>query len=341
MQPSILIIYTGGTIGMVKNHETGSLQPFNFDNIYEQMPVLKSFNCKLEHISFDPIIDSSNIKPEHWVKLALLIEKNYESYDGFVILHGTDTMSFTASALSFMLENLGKPVVLTGSQLPLGVLRTDGRENFINSIEIAASKIDETPLVPEVCIFFENKLYRGNRTYKYNAENFNAFTSGNYPILAESGVHLKFYAERMLKPKFKKLKVHSDIDPSIGVLKLFPGIMPLYLDGLLNAPGLRALIIETYGSGNATTESWFITKIQQAIAKGIVVVNITQCLAGGVEMEKYETGRALMNAGVISGFDMTTAAAITKLMIILAEETSLDIIKKRFQTSWAGELTRL
>jgi L-asparaginase len=339
METSILIIYTGGTIGMVKNHQTGVLQPFNFNNIYEQMPVLKHFHFHFESISIEPLIDSSNISPAHWIKLAGIIEENYEKYDGFVVLHGTDTMAYTASALSFMLENLGKPVILTGSQLPLGVLRTDGRDNFINSVEIAAMKEDDTPMVPEVCVFFENKLYRGNRTYKFNAENFNAFISGNYPVLAESGVHLKFYKERILKSKFKKLKVHYKLDSGIGVIKLFPGIMPAYINALINAPEIKALILETYGSGNATTEKWFLQKIKQAVDKGIFVVNISQCIAGSVEMEKYETGKSLMEAGVVSGYDLTIAAAITKLMVILAEETKLDKIKERFHLAWAGEMT--
>lgn len=339
METSILIIYTGGTIGMVKNHQTGALQPFNFDNIYEQMPVLKHFNFHFDSISLEPLIDSSNINPNHWIKLAGIIQENYEKYDGFVVLHGTDTMAYTASALSFMLENLSKPVILTGSQLPLGVLRTDGRDNFITSVEIAAAKEDDTPMVPEVCIFFENKLYRGNRTYKFNAENFNAFISGNYPVLVESGVHLKFYKERILKPKFKKLKIHNKLESGIGVIKLFPGIMPAYLDALINAPEIKALILETYGSGNATTEKWFLDAIRKAVEKGILVVNISQCLSGSVEMEKYETGRALSDAGVVSGYDMTIAAAITKLMVILAEETELSIIKKRFHSVWAGEMT--
>lgn len=338
-ETSILIIYTGGTIGMVKDLETGALKPFNFDDVYEQLPILRKFNFRIDSISFDPLIDSSDMHPKHWVKLANLIQKNYLDYDGFVILHGSDTMSYTASALSFMLGNLSKPVIITGSQLPLGVLRTDGRENLISAIEIAAAKEDDTPMVPEVAIYFENKLYRGNRTYKYHAENFNAFISGNYPVLAKSGVNFKFFSEYILKPKFKKLKLRTQLDTNVVILKLFPGISSRVIDSILSAKGLRAVVLESFGSGNALTDRWFIQRLKQAIDDGIVIVNITQCISGAVEMGKYETSVALNNIGVVSGGDMTTSSAITKLMVVLGEQDSTAKVKQQFQKNWVGEIS--
>ena len=221
---SILLIYTGGTIGMVQDKDSGALYPIDIDNLYKHIPVLESFHYNIECYSFDPLIDSADMSPAFWIKLAEVIEEKYEQYDGFVVLHGSDTMAYTASMLSFMLENLNKAVILTGSQLPLGVIRTDGRENLINAIEIAAAKIDDTPVVPEVCIYFENQLLRGNRTHKYNAENFDAFLSGNFPVLAEVGVHIKYNFNYILKPNFKKLKVHKDLETNVAILKLFPGI---------------------------------------------------------------------------------------------------------------------
>lgn len=336
---SILIIYTGGTIGMIKDHETGVLKPFNFDNLYSYIPVLKDFHYHLEVVSFEPLIDSSNINPTHWVNLVEIIQKDYENYDGFVILHGSDTMAYTASALSFMLENLNKPVIVTGSQLPLGELRTDGRENFITAVEIAASYQDDTPVVPEVCIYFENKLYRGNRTYKYNAENFNAFLSGNYPVLADAGIHLKFYHNRILKPNFKKLKVHNNLATDLAVLKLFPGMNRNYVDAILNIQGLRAVVMETFGSGNATTEAWFMDKLKAAIDKGLLIINISQCLSGSVNMAKYETGKHLLDIGIISGKDMTTSAALSKLMVLLGEYSDNETIINKFNKSFCGEFS--
>ena len=338
-ETSILIIYTGGTIGMVKDIDTGALKPFNFDDVYEQLPILRKFKYQIDSISFDPLIDSSDMHPEHWVKIAQLVKDNYLEYDGFVVLHGSDTMAYTASALSFILGNLSKPVIITGSQLPMGVLRTDGRENLISAIEIAAVKEDDTPMVPEVAIYFENKLYRGNRTYKYHSENFNAFISGNYPVLAESGVSLKFYPERILKPKFKKLKMHTKLDSNVAILKLFPGITTNVIDSVLSIKGLRAVVLETFGSGNALTDKWFINRLKQAIEAGIVIVNITQCIAGGVEMGKYETSVELIRIGLISGRDMTTASAITKLMVVLGEQENPVKVKQQFIRSWAGEIT--
>lgn len=335
---SILIIYTGGTIGMVKS-EKGALVPFDFDQVYEHIPELKRLHYRIESISFDPLIDSSDMSPEHWIKIADLIKANYEDYDGFVVLHGSDTMSYSASALSFMLKNLNKPVVITGSQLPLGVLRTDGRENFISSIEIAAAKDDDTPIVPEVCLFFENKLFRGNRTFKFNAENFKAFVSGNFPLLAESGVYLKFHKQHIIKPNFKKLRVRKQLDPNVGLLKIFPGMQPAFVKSILQNKDLRALVMETFGSGNSLTSEWFIDMLEEAIKDGLIVVNATQCVGGGVEMGKYETSRRLMEIGVVSAKDMTTSSALTKLMIILGEEDDREKAIKSFKKPWAGEVS--
>ena len=336
---SILVIYTGGTIGMVKDEKTGSLIPFNIDKIDHYIPEITRLHYKLEKISFDPLIDSSDMSPKEWIQLAEIIQENYEEYDGFVILHGSDTMSYTASALSFILKNLNKPVILTGSQLPLGVVRTDGRENFITALEIAAAKDDETPIVPEVCIFFENKLYRGNRTYKYNAENFNAFRSGNYPLLAESGVNIKFFRENIHRPNFKKLKISTKLDSQIGIMKIFPGMQPTFVEAMLTAKGIRAIVMESFGSGNAFTNQWFIDMLEKAINNGIMIFNVTQCIGGGVEMGKYETSRALKQIGIIGAGDMTTASAITKLMVIMGEENDKAKIKSKFLKSWTGEIT--
>jgi len=336
---SILVIYTGGTIGMVKDPESGVLKPFNFDNIYQQIPMLKLLDYQIGNYCFDPVIDSSNMNPRFWAAIAEVIEKNYESYDGFVVLHGSDTMAYTASALSFMLENLNKPVVLTGSQLPLGMIRTDGRENFITSIEIAAARIDDTPVVPEVCIYFENQLLRGNRTIKYNAENFQAFKSPNYPSLADVGVYIKYHHANIRKPNFKNLKVNSRMDNSVSILKLYPGISENSVKAIVQTEGLKALILETFGSGNAPTEAWFLSLLEKTIKKGIIILNVSQCQGGSVEMDKYQTGVTLQNIGVIGGNDITTEAAITKLMFLLANENSTPNIQKKLTISLRGEIT--
>jgi L-asparaginase len=337
--PSLLIIYTGGTIGMVKDPETGALQPYPFEDIYKLMPVLRNFDYNLQSVSFDPLIDSSNVTPSFWVKLATVIEDNYSTYDGFVVLHGTDTMSYSASMLSFMLENLNKPVIFTGSQLPMGVIRTDGRDNFINAIEIAAARGEGLPLVPEVAIYFENKLMRGNRTSKYNAENFNAFLSGNYPPLAEVGVHIRYNTEMILKPDDRKLKVHKELDNSVIILKLFPGIAEIVVKNALNITGLKGVILETYGAGNAPTDSWFIDALTRAIDKGIIIYNVTQCKGGAVDMGKYETSIQLSQIGVIGGYDITTESAIAKMMYLLGQGYSNIEVKKLLQVSLRGELT--
>lgn len=338
-KPSILVIYTGGTIGMVQHPDTGALQPFNFDDIYSQIPVLENIDANIEFYEFESLIDSSNMHPDFWIKLVTVIEKEYENYQGFVILHGTDTMAFTASALSFMLENLNKPVILTGSQLPLGIIRTDGRDNLINSIEIALAVKDGIPIVPEVAIYFENKLLRGNRTTKTNAENFSAFISGNYPSLAEIGVRIKYNYNFINWTNSKKLKVHKDLDYNVAILKLFPGISPHIVSSTLNTPNLKALILESFGSGNAPTNKWFIKQLENAINRNIIIFNVTQCKEGSVEIGKYETSIDLGRIGVIGGFDITTETAIAKLMYLLGAKLNSEKIKKLLITSLRGEIT--
>jgi len=336
---SILVIYTGGTIGMIKDMETGALRPFNFNTMYEHLPALKLIDATIDNYCFDPVIDSSDMSPSHWQELAQIIFERYESYDGFVVLHGSDTMAYTASALSFMLENLNKPVILTGSQLPLGMVRTDGRENFITSIEIASATIDDTPIVPEVAIYFENQLMRGNRTIKYNAENFEAFRSPNYPALADVGVYIKYRNNYIRKPNFKKLKYKPDLDNNVAVLKLIPGISRFFVEAVLSTQNLKAIVLETYGSGNAPTENWFITALKNAINNGLIILNVTQCQGGSVEMEKYQTGMALKEIGVLSGHDMTTEAAVTKLMHVLGNFKSLKEVTYNITLDIRGEMT--
>ncbi|HTF02477.1 MAG TPA: type I asparaginase [Bacteroidia bacterium] len=338
-RPSILLIYTGGTIGMIRDPKSGQLKPFNFLRLLDEIPELSKFNINIQSHSFREPIDSSDMQPETWVELAHLVEQEYRNYDGFVILHGSDTMAYTASALSFMLENLAKPVVLTGSQLPIGTIRTDGKENLITAIEIAAAQIKGKAIVPEVCVYFEYRLYRGNRTNKFNAEHFRAFHSPNYPLLAEAGVHINYNTPKIAHVPSKKLKIHTLLDKQVAILKMFPGITAEVVHAILNAKGIRAIVLETYGSGNVTTEKWFIAALEQAIKNGKIILNITQCAAGRVEQGRYQTSAGLAKIGVVGGADMTTEAAITKLMFLLGSGSGTASIKKQLSISLRGELT--
>ena len=336
----LLIIYTGGTVGMVYDNTTGALHPIGFKEIRDNIPEIAKLGYDFQVYPFNPPLDSSNMSPEVWIELSSIIEKNYDQYDGFVILHGSDTMAFTASALSFMLENLGKPVILTGSQLPIGEIRTDAKENIITALEIAAARKRGKALVPEVCIYFDYQLFRGNRAKKYNAEKFEAFYSMNYPSLAEAGIDIKYKEPYILRHPEKSLKVHKKLDSSIAVLKNFPGITEPVVNKKLKIKGLKAVIMETFGNGNASTAKWFIACLKKAIKSGIIILDITQCDGGSVELGRYETSSLLKEIGVISGYDMTFEAAVAKLMFVLGLKLSKHEMKRQLEISLRGELSR-
>jgi L-asparaginase len=340
VKPHILLIYTGGTIGSFRDSETGSLKPLPFPNIRKLLPEIEQLDIELDHLSLQNPVDSSDMNPEVWGELVELIEKNEEKYRGFVILHGTDTMAYTASAVSFMLDGLKKPVIFTGSQLPINIIRTDGRENLVTALEIAALQENGESIVKEVCIYFEYKLYRGNRAVKVSAEHFNAFDSPNFPALAEAGVHIDLKKEYLHEGSDEKFTVYKNICCDIAVLKLFPGMSTNVLKSVLETKGLKGLVLETFGTGNASAKPEFLGTLSKAVERGVVIVNVTQCMSGKVEQSLYETGRGMEEAGAIGAADMTTEAAVTKLMYLLGRYgADTESVKKTFSTNLRGELS--
>ncbi len=340
-KPHILLIYTGGTIGMIKDYKTGALKAFDFNQILKKIPELQHLNCNIDTVSFDEPIDSSNMDTSYYVQIAEMIEENYANFDGFVVLTGSDTMSYTSSAISFMLENLQKPVIFTGSQLPIGDLRTDAKENLITSIEIAATRKNNIPIISEVCLYFEYKLYRANRTTKLNAEQFEAFASLNYPSLVESGVHLSFNYHKIYQPEKRnqKLVVRKKLETNVVILKLFPGITASVVRSIIEIQNLKGIVLETYGAGNAPTKKWFIDLLKMAIQKGVKIINVTQCVGGSVILGHYETSMYLKKLGIIDGKDITTESAIAKMMYLLGENLSEFKFKTFFESSLRGEIT--
>lgn len=343
MTASLLIIYTGGTIGMKEDPMDGTLKPFDFSQIMEEVPELNKFDVKIDSYTFDPLIDSSDVEPSLWISLAELIYERYEDYDGFIILHGTDTMAYSASTLSFMLEGLTKPVVFTGSQLPIGVPRTDGKENLISAVEIAAAKDYEGHArVPEVCIYFDSKLLRGNRSTKYSAEAFNAFASPNCPPLAEAGIQIRYNTDVIRKPIYwdAQLRVQTRLDTRVAILKVHPGMTPQVMRSVVSDPLTRACIIETYGSGNALSKDWFLDIVREAASSGKILLNVTQCKSGTVNMNLYATGATLKHAGVLSGSDITTEAALGKLFSLMGRSDNDGWVKTMLEKNLCGEITK-
>lgn len=341
-RPRILMIYTGGTIGMKENPVTKALEPFDFNHLLDNVPKLKMLDYDIAHYQFQHPIDSSDMNPKYWSQIVKIIGENYRDYDGFVVLHGTDTMAYTASALSFMLQQLSKPVIITGSQLPIGEVRTDGEENLITALQIAAAKdSDGLPMVREVAILFENYLWRGNRSTKRSADNFDAFRSNNYPELAKIGLGITYNKEALWRSPVKDapLNVHYDMDTNLMCLDLFPGIQENVVRHVLDTPGLKAVVLKTFGAGNAPAEQWFSEAIRQAVDRGIVVVNVTQCPNGEVDPYRYMNGRGLAQSGVVPGHDLTSEAAITKLMYLLGRRLKTEEVKHYMQCNLCGEMS--
>ncbi len=340
-KPHLLIIYTGGTIGMIENPETGALQPFDFNHLIDNVPKIKMLDFEIDNISFDPPIDSSDMSPAHWQEIARAIDANYDRFDGFVVLHGTDTMAYTSSALSFMLDGLAKPVIITGSQLPIGEVRTDGEENLITALQIAAeTRADGSPMVQEVAILFENYLWRGNRATKMSADNFNAFKSNNYSPLAKIGLGIHYNEEALMHADpTRGLRVHYSMDPRVMFINLFPGMSEETFRHVIATPGIRGIVLKTFGAGNAPTADWFTDAVSEAVERGIVILNVTQCVNGGVNSRRYVAGDRLTNAGAISGHDLTSEAAITKMMHLFGQNMSVEQIKQHLERPLCGEMS--
>ena len=341
MKPRILIVYTGGTIGMIEDPETKALKPFDFSHLMENVPKVKMLDYEIDNIQFHPPIDSSDMDVAHWQLIARSIADNYSSYDGFVVLHGTDTMAYTASALSFMLENLSKPVIITGSQLPIGEVRTDGEENLITALQIAADQdVSGVPTVREVAILFENYLWRGNRSTKRSADNFSAFKSNNYPELAKIGLGISFNYDALAKiRRTLPLNPHYSLDSRVMSIDLFPGLNEDILRYQLNTPGIRGIVLRTFGAGNGPTKRWFVDAIREAVERGVVIVNVTQCVNGGVQASRYMGGDYLLSAGVVSGYDLTFEAAITKMMYLFGLGLEPDEVRQRLDVPICGEMS--
>ena len=340
---SLLLIYTGGTIGMRQDSQDQTLKPFDFSQILEEVPEIRKFAVRIDSCTFSPLIDSSDVEPGIWQRLARLIQEKYDQYDGFVVLHGTDTMAYSASAMSFMLDGLTKPVIFTGSQLPIGVPRTDGRENLISSVEIASAKdADGHARVPEVCICFGSQLMRGNRTTKANAEAFKAFQSPNYPLLAQAGINIRYNDEFIRKPLdwYQNISINTNLDTCVSILKIHPGITPGSVRHFLLDPGTRAVIIETYGAGNAPSAQWFTDIVAEANRMGKVLVNVTQCPSGTVDMGIYANGKALERAGVVNGHDSTTESALAKLFYLLGKSKDNEWVKCMMDRNLKGEISK-